>query len=77
MKNIKGKLSGAKKSKTVVFNTIMAAALPAVLYAQEMLPILKELMTPTTYQVVGLFVVITNIVLRFKTEKSLGAKQDE
>jgi hypothetical protein len=77
MRNIKKKLVGARRSKTVLFNSIMAVLLPSIIYAQEMLPILKELLTPEAYQATGLAVVIINIVLRFKTDNSLDNKHDQ
>lgn len=77
MTNVRKKLKGAKKSLTVKFNMFMAAFLPAVVYAQEMLPLLKELMTVEVYQVTGLVVVLVNILLRFKTKECLGDKDAE
>lgn len=70
MSKWKRKFTGAKKSLVVKFNTLMAAILPSLLYAQDSLPLLREFMTIEVYQIVGLVVVSANIALSFWSEKS-------
>jgi len=60
------KIKKAKKSLSVKVNAMFAAMLPAVLFAQEQLPLLKELMTVEVYQVVGLSVVLLNIYFKLR-----------
>jgi hypothetical protein len=68
------KMKGMRRSLTIWFNGLMLAALPVVEYAKDSLPQLGEYLSPTTYKVVGLVVVLANILLRFRTSTSLADK---
>lgn len=74
IETIKLKLAGALRSLTVWFNTTMLTLLPIVEIAKEALPELQQYVTPTAYKYVGLFVVVVNILLRFRTTKPLEMK---
>jgi hypothetical protein len=67
-------LKNSWKSATIWFNGILLAALPLVETAKDSLPQMQEYVTADIYKWVGLFVVISNIALRFKTSKPLSEK---
>ncbi len=67
-------LIGCSKSLTIWINSIMLAALPTIELIKDSLPQLHEYLTPETYKIVGLTVVVANIVLRFKTTTPLEDK---
>ncbi len=68
------KLKGAWKSLTIWFNGVVLAIVPMIDTVKENLPALGQYMTPENLKVVGLAVLVLNIVLRFKTNRSLAEK---
>jgi hypothetical protein len=71
------KLKGMHKSLTIWFNTICIAALPVFEYAHDNLDEIKQYLpdrADSTYKYVGLFVVVINMALRFRTTKPLAEK---
>lgn len=71
---MKKKLRGAARSWTIWFNGVSASVFAAVPVLQDSLPQLQQYISPQMYKWVGLFVVIGNIVLRFRTTTSLDEK---
>jgi hypothetical protein len=71
---LKDKLKGAFRSLTIWFNGIILLALPVVEFASLTLPQLQEFLGVETYKLVGLIVVVSNILLRFKTKEPLAEK---
>lgn len=67
-------LDGARRSLTIWFNSVCLAVLPALDYAKDAFPQLQEFVGAETYKLMGLVIVGGNIVLRFRTDRSLGAK---
>jgi hypothetical protein len=72
--NLSMKLKGMRKSFTIWFNGLLLAALPIAEYAKDSLPDLAGYLSAETYKAIGLVVVVTNIVLRFRTSTSLADK---
>jgi hypothetical protein len=68
------KLRGAMRSTVIWLNGLMLAAFPLVEMAKDALPDLGQYLAPGIYKWVGLFVVVANIGLRFKTHTSLASK---
>lgn len=68
------KLRGALRSSVIWLNGLMLAAFPLVEMAKDALPDLAQYLAPGVYKWVGLFVVVSNILLRFRTTQSLAAK---
>jgi hypothetical protein len=68
------KLRGAWRSTVIWLNGLMLAFFPLVEMAKEALPDLGQFLAPGIYKWVGLFVVVANIVLRFKTRTGLENK---
>jgi hypothetical protein len=68
------RIKGAGRSAVIWLNGIMLAAFPLVEMAKDALPDLGQYLAPGVYKWVGLFVVVANIALRFKTSKSLADK---
>lgn len=68
------KLKNAWRSWTIWFNGVMALAIPAMPTLADQIPQLQPYLTPTLYQWLGGLVVAANILLRFKTNKSLADK---
>ena len=68
------KIRGAGRSAVIWLNGIMLAAFPLVEMAKDALPDLGQYLAPGAYKWIGLFVVVANIALRFKTSKSLADK---
>lgn len=71
---LKEKLRGALKSWTVWFNALMATAIPFLDYAQDQIPSLSGLVPSDFYRYVLGAVVVANLFLRFKTDRSLASK---
>ena len=71
---MKNKMRGAKRSFTVWFNSVFVAALPILEAVKDAAPQVQHYVTPEAYKWVGLFVVIVNILLRFKTNTGLADK---
>lgn len=67
-------IKGSFKSVVIWFNGVMLALLPIFEYAKDSLPQLQELLGPDLYRTVGLFVVIGNIFLRYRTSKPINEK---
>lgn len=67
-------LKGALKSLTIAFNVFIVAAIPMLDYAQTQLPELKAMMPDGLYNYAFMAVVVSNILLRFKTTKALSDK---
>ena len=68
------KLKGCWKSVTIWFNSLALACLPLFDLAHEYLPEIGQYLTPNMMKVVGVVIIVGNIVLRFKTNKSLADK---
>jgi hypothetical protein len=71
---MKRKLSGALRSWTIWFNSIAASALPALDYAQQNLPVIREILPEHWYGLLVAAIIAGNFVLRFKTNCDLGDK---
>lgn len=70
MKHLKGIL----KSWTIWFNTLLLTAMEFIPYAHDYFTELQPYLTPETYKTLGLVLIGGNIILRFKTSKSLAEK---
>lgn len=68
------KLRGAWRSTVIWLNGLMLAFFPLVEVAKDALPDLGQYLAPGIYKWVGLFVVVANIGLRFKTRTALENK---
>lgn len=68
------KLKNAWRSWTIWFNATMALAIPAMPAIADQIPQLQPYLSPALYQWLGGLVVAANILLRFKTNKSLADK---
>lgn len=68
------KLKGAWKSLTIWFNGVVLAVIPLIDTVKENLPALGQYLTPENLKTIGLAVLVLNIALRFKTNKSLADK---
>lgn len=68
------KLLGAYKSATIWFNALMSAAIPALVYAQTQLPMLKDYLPDNFYGIAFVAVIVGNLLLRFKTTTGLENK---
>lgn len=68
------KIKGALRSTVIWLNGLLLAAFPLIEMAKEELPGLAQFLTPDVYKRVGLAVVVLNILLRFRTTKSLQEK---
>ena len=67
-------LKGSLKSLTIWFNGALLALLPLFEYFKDSLPQLQEWLGDDLYKKVGLFVVVANIFLRYKTKKPVSEK---
>ena len=63
-----------KKSKTIMFNSVLLVALPVFEVAHEFMPELQAYLPENIYKIVGVIVVVANIYLRTKTTKPLAEK---
>lgn len=70
----KAKLRGVKKSLTVWFNAIAAAALSGLPFAVDAFPQIKGYIPDNIYSAAWVVLVIGNILLRVKTTKDLADK---
>lgn len=68
------KIKGMYKSLTIWVNGIFLALFPLIGIIKESLPDLGQYLAPGVFKWVGLVVVVMNIALRFKTNKSLADK---
>lgn len=68
------KVKGARRSFVIWFNALLLALLPVFEMAVSSLPQLREYLPDNVYKWVGLFVVVGNILLRFKTSQPLEQK---
>lgn len=65
---------GVKRSLTIWFNALLLAALPVFEITHSYLPELQAYLPDNVYKWMGIFVVVGNIALRFKTTKPLKEK---
>lgn len=72
--NLKAKLANMYKSLTIWVNGVLLAAVPMIGPIKENLPDIGQYLTPELFKYVGIAVVVANILLRFKTDKSLADK---
>jgi len=63
-----------RKSKTVMFNSVLLTALPVFEAIREFMPELQSYLPDSIYKIMGLIVVVANIYLRTKTTKPLSEK---
>lgn len=68
------KLKGTWRSWTIWFNGLMAVVIPGLPMLQDSFPQLQPFIPGNLYQYLGGVIVAANIVLRFKTNKSLADK---
>lgn len=75
------KLTGARKSLTILFNLIAGLALATIQYLQYNLPLVQEnlpqlqaYIDPHIFTKIAMYVAIINILLRFKTKAALQDK---
>lgn len=71
---LQAKLDRVHRSFTIWFNGLMAAAVPALIFAQDQLPLLKEYLPTDFYGMAFIAVIVGNIVLRFHTSLPLEQK---
>lgn len=71
---MKEKIKGMWKSWTVWFNGAAVTIVAGLPLLQDSLPQLAPLVSAAVYKNVTLFVVLVNLFLRFKTNKSLADK---
>lgn len=71
---IKAKLAGCVHSLTIWFNGVMASLLVAMPFLQDNIPQLETYLEGQVYKFLMGFVVVANMLLRFKTSKPLEAK---
>lgn len=71
---MKAKIQGMLKSWVIWFNGLMAVTVAGLPALQDALPQLLPFADDVLYKRVGLFVVLANMLLRFKTHKSLDEK---
>lgn len=74
MTNLKEKINGAFKSITIYFNILMLTAMEFVTYAHDVFQELQPYVPAETYRILALVLIIGNLILRFKTTKSLAEK---
>lgn len=67
-------LKNAWKSFTIWFNAIVGAALGLGDTIKENIPIIQQYLTPEMVKYAVISVVVINVLLRFKTNKSLAEK---
>lgn len=67
-------IKNAWKSLTIWFNGVSAMVISGMPMLSDTFPQMQPYMTPQFYQWVGGIVVASNILLRFKTCKSLAEK---
>lgn len=68
------KIKGMLRSWVIWFNGLMALIVAGLPMLQDALPQLIPFADEGLYKRVGLFVVVANMLLRFKTHKSLADK---
>lgn len=77
-KNLRVKLANSYKSATIKFNALMTVVLlnadHVVDSLKDNLPMVAQYLTSKVLQVVAIFILIGNIILRFKTNKGLEDK---
>lgn len=71
---MKEKIKGMLRSWVIWFNGLMAALVAGLPMLQDALPQLVPFADDALYKRIGLFVVVINMLLRFKTHKSLAEK---
>lgn len=71
---MKEKINGMLRSWVIWFNGLMAMFVAGLPMLQDALPQLVPFADDVLYKRVGLFVVVANMLLRFKTHKSLADK---
>lgn len=73
-----GKLKGCFKSLTIWVNTLLLTVVPFMdtisQAIQATLPSVSQYLTVDLLKGLAVFILLSNIVLRFKTNKSLGDK---
>ena len=78
MQNFIKKLQGTLKSFTIWFNliigTITVTLMEFIPYAHGLFPELQPYLTAESYKRLALVLIVGNIILRFKTKKSLAEK---
>lgn len=67
-------LNGARRSLTIWVNAVTLAALPLVDYVGQNLPALQAYLPENAYKTAAFWLVVANMVLRFKTSKPLSEK---
>lgn len=67
-------LNGARKSWVIWFNTLGFTLVELVTYAHDSFQELQPYVPADLYKWLGLVLVLGNLVLRFKTNKSLAEK---
>lgn len=68
------KFKRAWKSFTIWVNGLALAAMPTIEYARDNIEQVREYINADFYKGVALVLVVTNLVLRFKTKKDLADK---
>lgn len=71
---ITSKLKGAWKSYTIWFNSVGIALLSGLPAVADAIPQMQAFLPEDLYRVIGGVIVGANILLRFKTSKSLDEK---
>lgn len=71
---ITGKLRGAWKSWTIWLNSICIAVLSGLPAVADAIPQMQPFLPEDWYRIIGGVIVGANILLRFKTNKSLDEK---
>ena len=74
MGTLSKKFAGCRRSITIWFNSVALAILPALDYAKDSLPLVRDYLDGELFKTVGLIIVVGNIILRFKTDRPLESK---
>ncbi len=68
------KLTGARRSFTIIANLVLLSMLSGLPYALESLPLLQEFLPDNVYKSIGFIIVVLNIAIRFRTDKCLSER---
>lgn len=71
---MKKKIRGAKRSLTIWINSAFASISVALPIAQDQIPQVKPFIPPEIYHYMLMFVIVGNVLLRFRTNKGLDEK---
>lgn len=74
LSSIKAKIIGCRKSVTVWFNGVVAVVMTSLPMLQESIPQLQAYIAQDIFKYMMGVVIVANILLRFKTTKSLSDK---